>query len=77
MNVCIVFNSSILSPKPVFLKLWVGMHNKPLSVYGYSGASKRAKGPSAPLAKSRDVEAAIFELLPLPPLPPLDDVIFA
>ena len=42
---------SILSPKPVFLKLLVGMHMRPPSVYEYSGAITRIKRASAPLAK--------------------------
>ena len=33
----------ILNPKPVFLKPWVGMHNRPLSVYGYSVATTKVK----------------------------------
>ena len=36
------------TPKPVFLKLWVGMYNRPLSVYEYSGATTRTKGASVP-----------------------------
>ena len=63
MNVCIVFNiQSILSPKSVFLKLWVGMHNEPrdmngpLIVYGFSGGTTRAKDASAPLPFSQVIQ---------------------
>ena len=38
---------SKLNLKLVFLKLWVGMHNRPVKVYGYGGASMRKKGNSA------------------------------
>ena len=38
---------SILSPKPVFLKLWVGMHNAPLSVHRFRGRTTREKRASA------------------------------
>ena len=32
----------------MFLKLWVGMHIRPSSIYGYSGATTKAKTASDP-----------------------------
>ena len=32
----------------MFLKLWVGMHIRPSSIYGYSGATTKAKAASDP-----------------------------
>ena len=57
MNVSIVFNSKYSKSKPSVSQTIGGMHNRPLSVYRFSGAIKKAKGtqpllPSPPIVKS-------------------------
>ena len=69
MNVCIVFHLKYYKPE-ASVSQTIGLDaERPLSIYGYSGATKRAKQASAPPATSleefnpkRQAFKCVFEL---------------
>ena len=70
MNVCIVFNSKYSKPGASVSQTMSRDAQRPLSIYGFSGGTARAKGASAPppakLLKKfnpkRQVFKRVFEL---------------